>query len=267
MKRLLAGFMFAAALVAAGCGSSSSPGTATSPSTPASPPATTSSPGPSQTAAGGMVAVAAGWEPIAASDFVAEIDNPWFPLMKGRSWVSVGVKDGQKTVDTYTVTGQTKVIMGVTCSVIRDRLTSQGKVIEATWDWYAQDKQGNVWYMGEDTKEYDAAGNVTSTSGSWETGVDGAAAGIFMPAEPQVGMGGYQEYLKGEAVDQYKVISMTAAITVPYGAFKGCLETRETTALEPSVVDHKYYVKGIGQVAEVSVKGPKEASYLTKVTK
>jgi len=267
MKRLLAALALAVALVAVGCGSSSSPEAGATPTTPASSATATSSPGPTQTPADGMVAVAAGWEPIAASDFVTEIDNPWFPLMKGRSWVSVGVKDGQKTVDTYTVTGQTKVIMGVTCSVIRDRLTVHNKAVEATWDWYAQDKQGNVWYMGEDTAELNAAGNVTSTSGSWETGVDGAAAGIFMPADPQVGMGGYQEYYEGEALDQYKVISMTAAITVPYGAFEGCLETRETTALEPSVVDHKYYVKGIGQVAEESVKGPREASHLTKLTK
>jgi hypothetical protein len=179
----------------------------------------------------------------------------------------VGVKDGKPTVDTYTVTGQTKLIMGVTASVIRDRLTTHGKVVEATWDWYAQDKQGNVWYLGEDTKEYDAAGNVTSTAGSWQTGVNGAGAGIFMPANPQVGMGGYQEYLAGEALDQYKVVSTNASVKVPYGSFSGALQTRETTALDPGVVDAKYYVKGIGQVAEESLKGPKETSFLAKLVK
>ncbi len=165
-------------------------------------------------------------------------------------------------MDTYTVTGQTKQIEGVTCSVIRDVLTVHGKPIEATWDWYAQDKQGNVWYFGEDTKEFDAAGNVTSTAGTWQSGVNGAAPGIFMPADPTIGAGGYQEYYRGQALDRYKVISLSASITVPYGSFKDCLETKETTALEPGVVDHKYYVKGIGQVAEETVKGPKETSYL-----
>ena len=142
-----------------------------------------------------------------------------------------------------------------------------GRVVEMTWDWYAQDKQGNVWYMGEDTKEYDAAGNVTSTAGSWQTGVNGAGAGIYMPADPQVGTGGYQEYLAGQALDQYKVVSTNASVKVPYGSFTGALQTRETTALEPGNVDTKYYVKGIGQVAEQTVKGPKETSLLAKLTK
>jgi hypothetical protein len=214
-----------------------------------------------------MLAVAPGWPAMSASDFVATIDNPWFPLVKGRSWVSAGVKDGEPTIDTYTVTGQTKQIMGVAASVIRDQLRTHGRVVEATWDWYAQDTQGNVWYLGEDTKEFDAAGNVTSTAGTWQAGVDGAGAGIFMPADPQVGMGGYQEYLAGQALDQYKVVSMSASIKVPYGSFTGALQTRETTALDPGVVDAKYYVKGIGQVAEESLKGPKETSFLAKLIK
>ena len=264
MRSLFAASALVAVFALAGCGASG--GSTTSPSS-TSPSAMPSSGAPSQSSAPGMVAVAPGTQPIAASDFATSIDNPWFPLKKGYSWTSKGVKDGKPTVDTYTVTGKTKVIDGVTCSVIRDRLTDHGKVVEATWDWYAQDKQGNVWYMGEDTKEYDSAGNVKSTAGSWQTGVNGAGAGIFMPADPQIGPGGYQEYLKGEAEDQYTIISTTATITVPYGTFKNCLETRETTALEPNVVDHKYYVKGIGQVAEESVKGPKETSYLASLTK
>ena len=146
-----------AATLAIGCGTSGGaagpagtpPGTASASSSPAA-----------VSHAPDMLAVAPGWPATAASDFATTIDNPWFPLVKGRTWVSVGVKDGRPTVDTYTVTGRTRQIMGVTASVIRDRLTTRGKVIEATWDWYAQDEQGNVWYLGEDTKEYDAAGKV-----------------------------------------------------------------------------------------------------------
>lgn len=266
MRLLLAGIALIAVVAAIGCGTAKNSNTAaTSPTTPASPAASASSGVASP--APGDIAVAPGWPATAASDFVTTIDNPWFPLVKGRSWVSVGVKDGKPTVDRYTVTGQTKQIMGVTASVIRDRLTSHGRIIEATWDWYAQDKQDNVWYMGEDTKEYDAAGNVTSTAGSWQTGVNGAGAGIYMPADPQVGMGGYQEYLTGQALDQYKVVSTSASVKVPYRTFISALQTRETTALEPGNVDTKYYVKGIGQVAEQTVKGPKETSLLAKLTK
>jgi hypothetical protein len=270
MRRFLKGLVPAAVVAAAaaaiiGCGSSAGSGTTSASPTP--PPSPAASPSGVASAAPGMLAVAPGWPTMAASDFATAIDNPWFPLVKGRSWVSAGVKDGRPTIDTYTVTGQTKQIMGVTCSVIRDRLTQHGKVVEATWDWYAQDKQGNVWYLGEDTKEFDAAGQVTSTAGTWQAGVDSAGAGIFMPANPQVGMGGYQEYLAGQALDQYKVVSLNASVKVPYGSFQNALQTRETTALDPGVVDSKYYVKGIGQVAEESLKGPKETSYLAKLTK
>jgi hypothetical protein len=265
MRRFLAGIALIVVVAAVGCGtaksSSTTPASPTPPSPAASASAGVASPAP------GDIAVAPGLPATAASDFAATIDNPWFPLVRGRSWVSVGVKDGKPTVDTYTVTGQTKQIMGVTASVIRDRLTTHGRVVEMTWDWYAQDKQRNVWYMGEDTKEYDAAGNVTSTAGSWQTGVNGAGAGIYMPADPRVGMGGYQEYLTGEALDQYKVVSTKASVKVPYGSFTGALQTRETTALEPGNVDTKYYVKGIGIVAEQTIKGPKETSLLAKLTK
>jgi len=271
MRRFLKGLVPAAAIAAVaagiiGCGSSAGSGTTSASPTPPSP-AASASPSGVASAAPGMLAVAPGWTPTAASDFATAIDNPWFPLVKGRTWVSTGVKDGKPTIDTYTVTGQTKQIMGVTCSVIRDRLTQHGKVMEATWDWYAQDKQGNVWYLGEDTREFDAAGQVTSTAGTWQAGVDGAGAGIFMPANPQVGMGGYQEYLAGQALDRYKVVSLNAPVQVPYGSFKNALQTRETTALDPGMVDSKYYVKGIGQVAEESLKGPKETSYLARLTK
>lgn len=259
MRRVLSALVVVLAAVAAACGASSSGSSGSSSPLGSSPPPAAATPA--------VITAAPGWPSPAAADFVATIDNPWFPLTTGRQWTSKGVKDGQPTVDTYTVTGQTRRIEGVACSVIRDVLTAQGKPIEATWDWYAQDKEGNVWYFGEDTREFDAAGNVTSTAGTWRAGVDGAAPGIFMPADPTVGAGGYQEYYQGQALDRYTVISLSASITVPYGAFTDCLETQETTALEPGAVDHKYYVKGIGQVAEETVEGPKETSYLVALKK
>ena len=241
----------AAATLVAACGSSTrSPSGSPSPST-----------------GTGMVQAAPGWKSVPASDFVRTVDNPWFPLVKGYTWVSRGVRDGKPTVDIFRATGQTKVIEGVTCTVVRDVTTVHGKPTEKTLDWYAQDKQGNVWYFGEDTAEFDAAGKVTTTAGSWQSGVNGAAPGIFMPADPTVGAGGYQEYYKGQALDQYKVVSLNGSVNVPYGSFKRALLTKETTALEPGIVDHKYYVKGIGQVAEETVKGPQETSFLSAFTK
>jgi hypothetical protein len=250
---LIAAMAAAVLAVGAGCGSTS----ATTPS-------------PSPTAASAPAAVinpAPGWPARLPSDFVRVISNPWFPLRTGTTWVSRGVKDGKPTVDTYAVTGQTKLILGVTCSVIKDTLTAHGKVIEQTSDWYTQDRQGNVWYFGEDTAEYNAAGQVTSTSGTWQAGVAGARPGIFMPANPQIGMGGYQEYLPGQALDHYTVVSLGAPVRVPYGSFAHALTMHETTALEPGVLDGKAYVKGIGQVAEQTIKGAKETSLLVRYVK
>jgi hypothetical protein len=243
---LLAAGAGVAGVIVAGCGSSSAP-----------PPSPTTSSAPAA-----VITPAPGWPARLSSDFVRVISNPWFPLKAGTTWVSKGVKDGKPTVDTYVVTGQTKRILGVACSVIKDTLTAHGKVIEQTSDWYTQDRQGNVWYFGEDTAEYNAAGQVTSTSGTWQAGVAGARPGIFMPAHPQIGSGGYQEYLPGQALDHYTIVSLTASIKVPYGSFAHALTTHETTALEPGVLDGKAYVQGIGQVAEQTIKGSRETSLL-----
>jgi hypothetical protein len=214
-------------------------------------------------ASAAVIKAAPGWPDRKSSDFVRKIDNQWFPLLPGMRWVSTGVKDGKKSIDHYVVTKRTKNILGVTATVVRDTLTQKGNVVEGTWDWYAQDKQGNVWYLGERTREYNAAGQVISRSGSWQAGVKGAQPGIFMPAHPKIGAGGYQEYWPGQALDKYRVASLTASVTVPYGTFtKNTIRTRETTALEPGIVDGKNYAKGIGQVAEQTVKGPKETSFL-----
>ena len=141
--------------------------------------------------------------------------------------------------------------MGIEARVVHDVVTEDGQLKEDTFDWYAQDKAGNLWYLGEDTKEYED-GKVSSTKGSWEAGVDGALAGILLPADPEVGMAYRQEYYEGEAEDRAKVVSVDEHADVPYGSFEGVLKTEDTTPLEPNLVEHKYYARDIGPVLAVA---------------
>jgi hypothetical protein len=191
-------------------------------------------------------------------DFVRRIDNPWFPLISGTTFVYRGVKDGKAARDVYTVTKVAKTIQGVRCTAVRDRLFLAGRLEERTTDWYAQDRRGNVWYFGESTAELDPAGRVTSTEGSWQAGRTGAQAGIYMTARPQVGQSRRQEYYKGHAEDHFSVLTLRASVSVPYVSSNRALLTKEWTPLEPGTVDHKYYLRGIGEVKEVTVKGPTE---------
>jgi len=198
-------------------------------------------------------------------DFGPNVDNPLFPLKPGTTLTYEGTKDGKKARNLFASTTQTKVVDGVTCRVVFDQLFLDGKLAERTYDYYAQDDHGNVWYFGEDTTKLDAQGNLTDTEGSFRAGVDGAQPGVFMPAQPVVGTKFRQEYYKGHAEDQFKVLSLAAPVTVPYGSFPNALKTEETTRLEHGVVDNKYYVSGIGEVEETSVKGPVEKLLLVDV--
>ena len=200
--------------------------------------------------------------PPAATGFGARVDNPWFPLRPGARYLYRGVKDGQPSRDVLTVTAATKVIQGVGCTVVRDRLYLRGRLEERTEDWYAQDKAGNVWYFGEATAELSPNGRVKSIEGSWQAGVDGARAGVFMPAHPHRGQTGRQEYYKGHAEDHFRVLSLSASVVTPAVSSSHALLTREWTPLEPGVVDHKLYVKGIGTVLEQTVKGGDERNAL-----
>jgi hypothetical protein len=199
-----------------------------------------------------------------ASDFSTHIDNQWFPLKPGTRYVYTGVKNGTPSRDVMTVTHQTKTIDGVRCVAVDDRLYLRGRLGERTTDWYSQDSQGNVWYFGENTAELDAQGHVTSTEGTWTTGVHGAKAGIYMPAHPHVGQAAQQEYYKGHASDQFKVIGLFGTVNAP--GTKNALLTQETTPLEPGTVDHKMYVRGIGTVLEQTQKGGNERNELISVT-
>ena len=199
------------------------------------------------------------------ADFSPNVTNPLYPLKVGRTLVYVGVKDGKKALNIMTTTNRTRKIAGVTTRVVVDRLYLDDVLSDRTSDYYTQDRCGNVWYFGEDTATLDARGHVVSTDGSFHAGVDGAQPGVFMQAHPELGRRLRQEWAPGNAEDTFKVIGLSAPVTVPYGSFKDALRTEETTSLEPAVVDNKYYVTGIGEVFEGAVKGPKEALRLVEI--
>jgi hypothetical protein len=196
------------------------------------------------------------------SGFSANVTNPWFPLRPGSVYRYRGVKDGEPSREVVIVTRKTKTIDGAPCTSVSDRLYLSGRLEEVTTDWYTQDSRGNVWYFGEKTAELDAKGKVKTASGSWKAGVDGAKPGIFMFADPGVGRSARQEYLKGHAEDHFQVVRMDESVTVPFKSFRHTMLTKEWTPLEPDVIDHKYYVRGIGTVLERSVKGAVERNEL-----
>jgi hypothetical protein len=202
---------------------------------------------------------------IRPADFSPHVDNRWFPLMPGKLLVYSGIKDGKKALDLFAPTSRTRVIDGVRTRVVEDRGYLDNVLEERTSDYYAQDRCGNVWYFGEDTATLDRHGRVVDTEGTWHAGVDGAQPGVFMQAHPQLGRRFRQEWYQGQAEDVFKVIDHSAPVTVPYGSFRHALRTAETTALEPDVLDSKLYVRGVGEVAEVSVTGPREVRRLVQV--
>jgi len=184
------------------------------------------------------------------ADFTTRIDNPYWPMAPGSRWI---YREGKQRVE-VTVTDKTKNIGGIEARVVHDIVTENGETVEDTLDWYAQDRSGNVWYLGEDTKEYEN-GKVASTEGSWEHGVDGAQAGILLPADPEVGMTYRQEYYESEAEDAGEVLSLDARASVPYGSFENLLLTKDYTPLEPGLVENKFYAEGVGPILAVTVSG------------
>jgi hypothetical protein len=199
------------------------------------------------------------------ANFVTVVDNPYFPLPIGRTLTYEGIKDGQTQVDNVTVTNQTKIIQGITATVVSDVATHDGTLLEKTMDWYAQDKQGNVWYLGEDTVHYLPNGK-TDTSGSWEAGVRGAVPGLVMEANPQIPDSYRQEYFAGQAEDTAWVVQVGGTITVPYGKLRNTLVTLEATRIEPGAYDQKVYAPGIGIVYEQALTGATEIARLVSVS-
>jgi hypothetical protein len=219
-------------------------------------------------ASGSAAASAAGkkYAPnIDPSEFSASIDHPYFPLAPGSRWVYESDTPEGLELIVVEVTDDTRVVMGVTTVVVHDTVTVDGVVIEDTFDWYAQDTEGNVWYFGEDTREFEN-GVAVNAEGAWEAGIDGAQPGIVMEADPEVGDRYRQEYYRGEAEDQAKVLSLDASVTVPFGGFGAVLETRDFTRLERRVVEHKFYAKDVGLVQERKVKGGSQLTVLVEHT-
>ena len=205
---------------------------------------------------------------IDPANFVATIDNPYFPLKPGTGFHYKGVAENGKTPqrDDMVVTHRTIQILGVTCTVVRDTVTSHGRPIEKTFDWYAQDKYRNVWYMGEDSRELQH-GHFVKVSDSWKGGVKGAKPGIIMPGNPQRGDQYRQEYYPHYALDQARVLGSGGAVTVPQGPYPHTLLTVETApTLDPGVAEQKYYVKGVGDIKEHTVSGNHEQIQLVSLT-
>jgi hypothetical protein len=200
---------------------------------------------------------------IDPAQFVTGVDNRFFPLVPGTVF-DYAVQETDESVR-VTVTTQTRVVMGVTCVVVHDVASAGGAVVEDTFDWYAQDRDGNVWYFGEDTTAFE--GGASSKEGSWEAGVDGAQPGIVMLGTPQVGERYRQEYYDDEAEDEGEVLAIDASVTVPYGSFTGCVQTRDFTALEPAVEENKYYCPNVGEVRAMVTKGGAEHEDLIAVTR
>jgi hypothetical protein len=191
---------------------------------------------------------------IDSTSFTNAITNPYWPVTVGRRWTYVGTDAGIAESVSVVVDTSTKVILGVTCAVVRDMVYKNGSLVEDTYDWYAQDAGGNVWYFGEDSKEM-ANGSVVSTEGSWESGVNGAKPGIVMFADPQPGLIYRQEYLFEEAEDWAQVVSVLDTCTIGLGKFDEVVKTEEWTPLDPGIKECKYYALGIGLIKEEVISG------------
>jgi hypothetical protein len=205
------------------------------------------------------------YEPVLdPARFVSEIDNPYYPLPVGRTLIYRGVRDGVTQIDRVHVTSRTRVIEGITATEITDVAMHNGRLLEKTRDWYAQDDQGTVWYLGEANKSYEPDGTV-DTSGSWLAGVNDAEPGIIMEAHPQVPDAYRQEYLKGEAEDMAWIVIRGGSVTVPYGTVHHVITSLEFARIEPTVVDRKIYAPGLGIVQEFAMAGDAEVAKLVKV--
>lgn len=201
-----------------------------------------------------------------ASHFTrGRVDNEWFPLRPGTRLVYRGHDEGIPATDIFVVTYRTKTVDGIVCRQVFDRVIKHGRVRERTIDWYAQTKRGTVWYFGERTATLSPTGQVVSRDGSFQSGRNGAEAGIFMPAHPRVGFAATQEYFPGHAQDHFRILSLNAHAVSPAVGTHHALLSKETTPLEPGVVDHKKYVRDIGTVSENTVRGGHETYRLASI--
>ena len=198
------------------------------------------------------------------ADFTTRIDHPYWPMRPGTVWHLVEKDDGETQRVTITVTRDTTLIAGIEARIVHDVVRAGGRVVEDTLDWYAQDTTGSIWYLGEDTRAYDEDGSV-STEGSWQHGVDGAFAGVLLPARPRPGCSYREEYRSGEAEDRAVVLALSEAVTVPAGSFRRLLHTANTTPLEPTLLENKFYARGVGPVLEVDLSPSFSSAVLVRL--
>jgi hypothetical protein len=255
--------VLAATLTCAACASDASRPSATNPPNPPvvdSPVASPSAPAQLPTGA----------DPVNLnpSDFSADITNPYWPMKPGTRWIYRGVEQGESPQDIVIVaTATTKQLAnGITARVVRDTARSEGQIVEDTVDWYAQDSAGNVWYMGEQTAEFEN-GKIVSRAGSWEAGKDGALPGIMIPAQPKVGQKYRQEYKRGEAEDNGEVLATSNMVEVKAGRYEGSLVTMDTSTIEPDVVEFKFYAPNVGPLLALDVSGGAAREELVKIEK
>ena len=199
-------------------------------------------------------------DPPRPEDFVEGIDNSYFPLLPGTKW-DYEIRRGDQVIerDTVEVLTEKREVNGIQATVVRDRVTVGDQVVEDTYDWFAQDKDGNVWYVGESVDNY-IAGVLVNHSGSWEWGVDGALPGIIMWADPAAHLNEeyYQEYYPGRAEDKGQVLSVDESVTVPFGSFGEVVKTYDFSSLESRAKEHKFYAPGIGPIKEIDLNSGEE---------
>lgn len=205
-----------------------------------------------------------GSDPVALNprDFGGPIDNPYWPMASGTTWV---YREGRTQRVHISVKARTREILGIEATVVHDVVSARGRLVEDTLDWYAQDRCGNIWYLGEKTAEYED-GVIVSTAGSWEAGVDGASPGVIVPASPTVGMTYRQEYYAGEAEDAALVLSTDERVQVPYRSFRDALLTKDFTPLHPRILEYKLYAKGVGPVLVLGVSKGSQREELIRFT-
>jgi hypothetical protein len=202
---------------------------------------------------------------IDPAQFVDVIDNPYLPYAVGSRWVYEGESEGETERIEVEVLDETREVMGIAATVVRDSVYVEDELVEDTYDWFAQDADGNVWYLGEDTREFDGSVEV-STAGAWEAGVDGALPGIVMPAAPQVGDAFRQEFYPGEAEDMGKITEVGVSRTIGLGDFDDVVVMTHWTPLEPDVIEEKWYARGVGTIYEEAVAGGDERVELIEFT-
>jgi hypothetical protein len=199
------------------------------------------------------------------ADFTTRIDNPYWPMVPGTTWRYVEREGGEKQTVTVKVTRRTKVIEGVRARVVHDVVRDDdGVILENTWDWFAQDSDANIWYLGELTREYED-GVPVNQEGSFQHGRAGAQAGVVVPGEPRTGCAYREEFLAGEAEDRAKILSTSETVQTRFGLRHRVLQTANTTPLEPEILENKFYVRGLGPVLELSISPDLGSAVLVRV--